>query len=118
QGAVINQDGTPNSTHNGAAPGSVVSIFATGEGQTNPLGVDAVINKTTLPLPKPQLAVSAEINGETAEVKYAGGAPGQVAGMLQVNVQVPADIPHGSVVPVTITVGNSTSQSGVTLFVR
>ena len=41
QGAIINQDSSPNSIHNGALPGSVVSIYATGEGQTNPSGVDA-----------------------------------------------------------------------------
>jgi uncharacterized protein (TIGR03437 family) len=118
QGAIDNQDGSPNSVHNGAAPGSVVSIFATGAGQTDPLGADGVISASVLPLPKPQLPVSAEINGETAAVLYAGAAPGQVAGMLQVNVRIPADIPHGSVVPVTITVGDATSQAGVTVAIK
>src|SRR5262249_14728797 len=35
-----NQDGAPNSRANPAAAGSVVSLFATGEGQTNPAGID------------------------------------------------------------------------------
>jgi uncharacterized protein (TIGR03437 family) len=118
QGAILNQDGSPNSVQNGAAAGSVVSIFATGEGETDPLGVDGVINANTLPLPKPSLPVSVEINGETAQVTYAGAAPGEVAGMLQVNARIPADVPSGTVVPVTITVGAATSQAGVTVAIK
>jgi uncharacterized protein (TIGR03437 family) len=95
-----------------------VSVFATGEGQTDPPGVDGVINASALPLPKPLLAVTAEINGEAAEVTYAGAAPGQVAGILQVNVRVPADVPKGTSVPVSITVGAATSQAGVTLAIH
>ena len=52
-----------------------------------------------LPLPKPALQVSVEINGENAEVTYAGGAPGEVAGMLQVNARIPANAPGRSVGP-------------------
>jgi uncharacterized protein (TIGR03437 family) len=118
QGAVLNQDGSPNSVQNGAAAGSVVSIFATGEGQTDPLGMDGVINGTTLPLPKPALPVSVQINGEIAQVLYAGAAPGEVAGMLQINAEIPVDVPSGTAVPVTITVGAATSQAGVTLVVK
>ena len=118
QGAIINQDGTPNSTHNGAAPGTAVSIFATGEGQTDPPGVDGAINAIVLPLPKPHLPVSVEINGEAAVVTYAGAAPGEAAGLLQVNARIPADVPRGTSVPVTITVGAATSQAGVTVAIR
>ena len=49
---------------------------------------------------------------------YAGAAPGQVAGILQVNVRVPADVPKGTSVPVSITVGAATSQAGVTLAIH
>ena len=118
QGAIINQDQTPNSTKKGAAPDSVVSIYATGEGQTDPAGQDGVLNATSLPLPKPHLPVSVKINGEDAEVTYYGAAPGQVAGLMQVNVRVPKDAPHGKSVPVTITVGAATSQAGVTLYIK
>ena len=118
QGAILNQDGSANSIKNGAAPGSIVSIYATGEGQTTPTGADGVINGTKLPLPKPQLPVTVQINGEPAEVLYAGAAPGQVAGMMQVNARIPADVPKGTSLPVTITVGPATSQAGVTLAIR
>jgi len=118
QGAILNQDGSANSVKNGAAAGSVVSIFATGEGQTDPAGMDGVINAKTLPVPKPVLPVTAEINGEMAEVTYAGGAPGEVTGMLQVNVRIPSDVPSGTSVSVTITVGVATSQAGVTVAIK
>ncbi len=118
QGAVLNQDGSPNSAQNPAAAGSVVSIFATGEGQTDPAGVDGVINAQMLPLPKPALPVTVQINGQNAEVTYAGAAPGEVAGMLQVNARIPANAPGKTSVPVTITVGDATSQAGVTVAIK
>jgi uncharacterized protein (TIGR03437 family) len=118
QGAILNQDGSANSVKNGAAAGSVISIFATGEGQTDPDGMDGVLNAKTLPVPKPVLPVTVEINGEMAEVTYAGGAPGEVAGMLQVNARIPANVPSGMAVPVTITVGAATSQAGVTVAIK
>ena len=118
QGAILNQDSSANSVKNGAAAGSVISIFATGAGQTDPDGMDGVLNAEVLPVPKPVLPVTVEINGEMAEVTYAGGAPGEVAGMLQVNARIPASVPHGMAVPVTITVGAATSQAGVTVAIK
>jgi uncharacterized protein (TIGR03437 family) len=67
--------------------------------------------------PQPKLPVTAQIGGKTAEVLYAGAAPNLVAGVLQVNVRVPADAPVGNV-PVVISVGNEPSVSGVTISVR
>ncbi len=118
QGAILNEDGSPNSTNNGALPNSIVSIYATGEGQTDPPGEDGVLNAKVLPLPKPLQQVTVKINNEPAEVVYYGAAPGQVAGMLQVNARVPKDTPRGKPVSVTVTVGAATSQAGVTLAIR
>jgi uncharacterized protein (TIGR03437 family) len=115
QGAVLNQDFSVNTAQNGAAPESVVSIFGTGEGQTNPIGATGKITSTQLA--KPILPVTAQIDGQTAEVLYAGSAPGLPAGALQVNVKIPASVRRGVSVPVVVTVGNASSQAGVTLFV-
>jgi uncharacterized protein (TIGR03437 family) len=49
---------------------------------------------------------------------YAGTAPGEPAGMLQVNARIPADVPRGTNVSVVITVGNTASQAGVTLAIK
>jgi len=116
QGAIFNQDGiTVNSSAKPAEKGSVVSIFATGEGQTSPGGIDGLL--ATNVYPKPLGNVQVFINGASAEVLYAGAAPGQVAGLFQVNVRVPANAPSGDV-PVQIQVGNAISQPGVTVAVK
>jgi uncharacterized protein (TIGR03437 family) len=116
QGAIVNQDGTVNSAQNGAEPGSTISIYATGAGQTDPPSVDGAI--TSAILPKPRLHVTVQIAGETVEVAYAGAAPGAPAGVLQVNATIPASAPRGTNVPVVITVGTASSQAGVTVAIR
>lgn len=113
QGAILNQDGSVNSTTNGAAPGTIVSIFATGEGQTNPAGVDGFI--TQGPVAMPLLPVTVQIADQNAQVLYAGAAPGEPSGVLQVNAMIPANVPSGASVPVVIMVGTATSQSNVTV---
>ena len=58
----------------------------------------------------------AVIDGQTAEVLYAGGVLGVVAGVMQVDVRVPTGTRAGNV-PVSIMVGIVTSQPGVTIAV-
>jgi uncharacterized protein (TIGR03437 family) len=60
--------------------------------------------------------VQAVIDGQQAEVMYAGGVLGAVAGVMQVDVRVPAGTRAGNV-PVNIMVGTVTSQPGVTIAV-
>ena len=115
--AVLNQDGlTVNSSASPAARGSVISIYATGEGQTDPGGVDGAL-ATGSTLPKPKLPVKVTVDGIAAEVQYAGAAPGNVAGLFQVNVKIPAGASIGDV-PIAIQVGNATSQPGMTIAVK
>jgi len=58
------------------------------------------------------------ISGIAAEALYAGGAPGLVAGVLQVNAKVPSGVPSGEAIPVVLTIGGVNSRPGVTLAVR
>jgi uncharacterized protein (TIGR03437 family) len=116
QGAILNQDFSVNSVQNGAAPDTIVSIFATGEGQTDPPGVDGSIAGNVPP--KPKLNVTVQIDGLPATVFYAGGAPTLPAGVLQVNARVPTGVRRGVSVPISITVGTSSSQPGVTLAIK
>jgi uncharacterized protein (TIGR03437 family) len=115
QGAILNQDQTVNGPANPAEKGSIIAIYANGAGQTDPPGVDG--KPATPPLPKPLEKVTATIGGINAELLYAGAAPTLVAGVLQVNARIPAGVPSGNV-PVVITVGNTTSQSTITLAVK
>jgi uncharacterized protein (TIGR03437 family) len=114
--AILNQDSTINTPSNPADRGSVVSLYATGAGQTDPPGADGQIAGDVLP--RPLLQVAVQIGGLNAEVLYAGAAPAQVAGVLQVNCVVPPDSLPGSIVPLLIAVGQASSQPGVTLAIR
>jgi len=109
QAAVVNQDGMINGPLHPAAPGSFISIYATGEGQTSPAGIDG--QPAHAPLPQPLLAVTVTIGGQLVIPQYAGGAPGEVAGVLQVNAQIPNSIQPGNAVPVVLQVGTNSSQT-------
>jgi uncharacterized protein (TIGR03437 family) len=116
QAAAINQNGSINSSSMPGSIGSVISLFATGEGQTTPTGVDG--KPAATPLPAPVLPVTVTIGGVTVnDLQYVGGAPGQVAGLLQINAVIPAGVTPGSAVPVVIKAGSATSQAGVTIAV-
>jgi trimeric autotransporter adhesin len=115
-GAIVNQNGTVNSATNPASPGSITMIFATGEGQTNPDGTDGKPDGFPAPTPIAQ-PVTATIGGLDADVQYAGGVAGLVAGFLQVNVRVPSGVPAGNAVPVILSIGGKSSQGNVTLAV-
>ncbi len=112
--AMLNQNGTLNTSARPAAVGDIVVFYATGEGQTSPGGVDGIITGSTLS--RPLLPVKVEIGGRSAEVLYAGSAPGIVAGVMQVNVRVPA-MSASNTAAVTLTVGTQASQAGVTMAV-
>jgi len=110
-----------NGPGNRAAKGSIVQVYLTGEGATSPPSVTGAITTATLPPPQvtpaPLLAVGVTINGQPALYVYAGEAPGLVAGMMQLNVQVPANAPSGEL-PILVSVGGNTSQKGVTVSVQ
>ena len=117
QAAAVNQNGSINSSSTPVPIGSIILLFATGEGQTFPAGVDGK-PAVAPPLPFPFLPVSVTIGGVTLNsLQFVGGAPGQVAGLLQINAVVPAGVTPGDTVPVTIQVGGATSQAGVTIAV-
>ena len=114
QAAVLNQDGSINSPTNPAAPGSEVSIFATGGGQTIPAGVNGQVIST--PAPTNAIAVAVIIGGQPAQVVYSGGSPGLISGVLQVNAIVPSGATGN--VPIVLTIGGASSQPGVTIWLR
>jgi uncharacterized protein (TIGR03437 family) len=56
----------------------------------------------------PVQKVSQTVGSLPAQVLYAGAAPGLVAGVLQINVVIPADAPSGNV-PLYFSVDNANS---------
>ena len=114
--AVVNQDGSLNSATNPAARGSVISIYATGEGRTSPAGATGSVTQSNTKTPL--LPVTVKIGGIGATVQYAGSAPDEVAGLLQVNAVVPQGVGTGAAVPVTVSVGGIASRAGETIAVK
>jgi uncharacterized protein (TIGR03437 family) len=115
QAKAVNQDGTMNGERTPAAPGSVISVMATGLGQVNP-PITAGTPPAADRLSTTVLPVSASIGGRPATVTFAGAAPGYT-GVYQVNIAVPANAPRGSARLVLISDGTP-SQAGVTVEVR
>ena len=72
QAAVLNDDMTPNSPVNPASRGSIITVFGTGEGQTDPPGQNGRVIFTDLR--RPILPVTATIGGHAAAVTYMGSA--------------------------------------------
>ncbi|HEY6343615.1 MAG TPA: hypothetical protein VIY49_19135 [Bryobacteraceae bacterium] len=54
----------------------------------------------------------ATVGGIPAVVQYADGAPGEVAGVMLVNVQIPTGVQPGGYVPVVLTVGSTSNVAG------
>jgi uncharacterized protein (TIGR03437 family) len=98
QASAANEDGTVNSPSNPAPRGSIVTLYGTGQGVSG-------------------LPVSVSIGGLSADVLYAGPAPAY-AGMLQIDARVPAGYTTPGNLSVVVTVGQATSQPGVTIAVK
>ena len=117
-GAILNQDGTGNSSFKRAAVGSIVTLFGTGEGATSPAGIDGLVAPMTLDgLPRPLQDVEVRIGGRVAEVTFVGGAPGLVSGVLQINCRIPDGTPSGPA-SVIVTIGGRSNRQPVTVIVE
>ncbi len=115
-GAILNEDFSPNSAENPAVAGSVVQIFATGLGVTDPPLATGQTGASSPPLNLTVVTPVVMIGGASAEVLFSGMAPGFV-GLYQVNARVPAAAPAGDEVPLEIEIGGKTSDT-VTLAVQ
>lgn len=115
QAAVLNQDGSANSATNPAQRGSVVSLFLTGTGATNPAGIDGLLGAA--PYSDPLQPVTVTIGGQPATVQYVGGALGLVSGMTQINAVIPQGTTPGAAATV-VSVAGIDSPSAVTVAVQ
>ena len=104
QGAILNQDYSVNSAANPAAKGSAVMVYTAGLGAVTPAVADGSITGNTLS--RQVGTVQATVDGQSAQVLYAGTAPGLVAGVGQVNVVIPQAARSGNV-SIEIIEGNS-----------
>jgi uncharacterized protein (TIGR03437 family) len=109
QAAALNQDFSPNSAQNPAVIGSVVQLFATGLGVTNPPATAGRPGATEPPFNVPVEMPKVLIDGKEAVVHFAAVAPGFV-GLYQINAQVPEGVTPGDTVSIVIVQGNSRSN--------
>jgi uncharacterized protein (TIGR03437 family) len=102
QAAAVNSDGSANSATNPAAAGSLISIYTTGLGLTNPAVITGQTGAGVEPLNRTVVTPTVTINGVSGTVQFSGLAPGFV-GLNQLNVFIPQGTPAGPAVNVQVT---------------
>ena len=121
--AILNENGSVNSPSNPADRGSIITIYATGGGERDPAVADGQILSDVLT--KPSLPISvwfdngpeSDFNAD-GEVLYAGGSPGSVAGLLQINVRVPTSAVAGKTVAFGLAIGSERNPGSLTIALR
>jgi len=114
QGAIIHQDGSLADSVVPATAGEVLSIYATGLGETTALPATGTAAGAS-PLSEMRTLPVVTIGGIPAEVGFSGLAPGAV-GLYQVNVKVPAGV-SATATPVVVSVNGMVSNT-VTIAVK
>jgi uncharacterized protein (TIGR03437 family) len=107
------------------APASCISAanYVTADALANPATTDGAVilaSKIATNLLPPCFATSptVDIGGQAATVSYAGWVADSVAGLYQINATVPTKAASGNAIPVTVTVGGVSSQTGVTMAIQ
>ncbi|MFO1302985.1 MAG: right-handed parallel beta-helix repeat-containing protein [Burkholderiales bacterium] len=113
--SLLNEDGIPNSMLHPARPGALVTFLATGEGQTDPAGIDGQVTSAGS-APRPRAAVSVLVDGKKAEIVAVGQAPALPAGKLEVTVRLPSDLATGVALPVTLSIGGQQAVPTATIY--
>jgi uncharacterized protein (TIGR03437 family) len=111
QAWAINQDGVMNSSATPAAAGSTITVFANGLGLMSPNLQDGTNGPG-----QPVEQVTASIGAQPATVQ-AQGLSGLAPGMVMITIQVPSGV-SGPTVPITISAGGSSSQTGLSIAVQ
>ncbi|MBL8292560.1 MAG: hypothetical protein JNN08_12025, partial [Bryobacterales bacterium] len=102
RGAILNENGLRNEPTAAARRGEAIMVYGTGLGQLVPQGEFSVANAP----------VSAWIEDTPVEVLYAGAAPG-LTGLNQLNLRIPAFLPPG--IDLRLSIEQSGNRSGPVL---
>jgi uncharacterized protein (TIGR03437 family) len=117
QGAIFNQDGSPNSPSNPAAVGSTVWILGTGGGVfTPPLPTGTLAPISPLSYLAPPVTVI--IDSTPAQVTYAGSSPTVLSGVFQINFVVPPVPAYQSVHLIDATIGSWSASQQVSIAIK
>ena len=103
---VLNPDNTLNAAGNGAKPGSVLVGYLIGSGPLdNPIATGMAAPAS--PLSREKLKTTVSVGGLSADVQFAGMAPGFV-GLVQINFVMPNLAPGDY--PMQVTIGSAVSN--------
>jgi len=120
QGLILNEDGSLNSASNPARRGSIIRVYATGGGEAASGIDDGQFLSDVLPQTSLPVSVFFDLFGydgpptTKADVLYAGGVSGAVAGLLQINIRVP-NAYSGKAVPFFLMIGSHWTVFQVTV---
>ena len=92
-------------------PNDIITIYATGMGQTSPPMVSGMAAPAD-PLSNTVTAASVTLGGVPLNVLYSGLVPGEV-GVYQVNASVPSGVPQGMDIPLVVAQGGSSTALSV-----
>jgi uncharacterized protein (TIGR03437 family) len=110
----VNQTGAPVPNTSGNI-GNTITLFITGAGAMSPsvaTGAAPASGTLTANLPKPvNQPVSVTVGGIKASIQFSG-IPAGLAGVMQINYQIPSGLTPGAQ-PVVVTVGSASSTSAL-----
>ncbi len=112
---------TLNTSSNAAYVGDTILLYLTGEGDYNPTlspRTGLVVPTSLSPLPELNPLPTVTIGGANATVAYAGPIVGSILGLVQINCVVPTGATTGKAVPVLVSIGSTSTQTGVTLSIH
>jgi uncharacterized protein (TIGR03437 family) len=120
----LNEDGSLNSQENPASSGSMITIYATGEGLGDPAVADGQIFGSGVTKPREQISIWACCDvfeqAYTLEEVQAVGVAGSVAGLLEIRARLPRG-PRSSTplqVPIMMQIGSRLTDWQVHVTVR
>ena len=110
-GALVGPNGVlPGVAVTPAKPGDYVALYTTGLGLTDPVFAPGVLPNEAAPTVSP---ITVSLNGQPlaeADILYEGVAPG-FAGVYQINIRIPADMPTGNL-PLSVSIDGVSTQGG------
>ena len=107
QAAIMNSDGTLNTSTNPSTRGSWLSVDGAGFGVFNTAGTNGLRTVAG--------NVTATIGGVDAYVLYAGNTPGATDDLQQFNLQIPAGATAGTALPIFLLVNCTPAQTIATV---
>jgi uncharacterized protein (TIGR03437 family) len=106
----LRPDGSLVGLGNPAQPGEIVVLSASGL-----CGAPTQKDGLFSPFTGEQIPVTLTFNGEEVQVLYSGFAPGQVAGVYQINIQIPPDGQRGLGSLLRMKSGQKSAQTNLTI---